>query len=546
MDRNRLYRSDCKVIAEQLKREGIQADLIYLDPPFNSNRTYSMIFNNRGITAQQKAYHDMWDFTDRTRQLVMDFRDELHGWDLPAAFKSFMRAWLNVLESGSSDDRRLLNYLVYMTQRLIRLRDLLKPTGSIYFHCDPTASHYIKVIMDGVFDRDNFRNEIVWQRTTAHSDSKRWGAVADTILYYGVSQNVTWNAPRGEYDESYLDSKYRYNDNDGRGIYRRDNITSPNPRPNMTYEWKGHQPPAYGWRYSRETMAELDADGRIWYPDAKSKRPQLKRYLSEMPGPLVNSIWTDISPINSQARERLGYATQKPLELLERIIAASSNPGDLVLDPFCGCGTTIEAAQRLGRAWIGVDISGDAVDEIKDRMAKLGVYDDEHYDLLEGTPDTVAEYKRLNPFEKQDWLIRKLDGLPNPRRSGDLGIDGDLTFHAGGQDAESDRWGKLIFSVKTGKQRKPEHVRELIGTMKAQDAVIGVLILDADPTLGMEQAAERAGRLEYQSRPDLPPKTYDCVQLITAYEIIDGAKIDRPPSMHDVRRYREAQMKMQI
>ena len=546
MTRNRLYRADCKVIAEQLKRERVQADLIYLDPPFNSNRTYSMIFNNRGITAQQKAYHDMWDFTDRTRQLVMDFRDELHGWDLPVAFKSFMRAWLNVLESGSSDDRRLLNYLIYMTQRLVRLRDILKPTGSIYFHCDPTASHYIKVIMDGVFDRDNFRNEIIWQRTTAHSDSKRWGAVADTILYYGASSSVTWNAPRGQHDDQYIEAKYRHDDKDGRGPYRLDNITSPNPRPNMTYEWKGHQPPAYGWRYSRETMAGLDSDGRIWYPDSKSKRPQLKRYLRETAGPLMNSVWTDISPINSQARERLGYATQKPMALLERIIAASSNPGDLVLDPFCGCGTTIEAAQRLGRDWVGVDISGDAVDEIKDRMARIGVYHDEDYDLLEGTPDTVAEYKRLTPFEKQDWLIRKLDGLPNPKRSGDLGIDGELTFHAGGQDAESDRWGKLIFSVKTGKQRKPEHVRELIGTIKAHDAMIGVLIVDADPTPGMEQAAERAGRLEYQSRPDLPPKTYDRVQLITAYEIIDGAKIDRPPSMQDVRRYREAQMKMRI
>ncbi|MCY4110173.1 MAG: DNA methyltransferase [Chloroflexi bacterium] len=162
-------------------------DLIYLDPPFNSNRTYSMIFNNRSVTAQQKAYHDMWDFTDRTRQLVLDFRDEMHTWDLPAAFKQFMHAWLNILESGDADDRRLLNYLMYMTQRLIRLRDILKPTGSIYLHCDPTASHYLKVIMDGVFGRRNFRNEIIWRRTTSHSDSKRWAAVADTILYYGKS-----------------------------------------------------------------------------------------------------------------------------------------------------------------------------------------------------------------------------------------------------------------------------------------------------------------------------------------------------------------------
>ena len=162
MDGNRLYRADCKVIAEQLKREGVQVDLIYMDPPFNSNRTYSMIFNDRGITAQQKAYHDMWDFTDRTRQLVLDFHDELSDWDLPDSFKDFMRAWLDVLEGGGSDDRRLLNYLMYMTQRLVGLRTILKPTGSFYFHCDQTASHYIKVIMDGVFGRGNFQNEFIW------------------------------------------------------------------------------------------------------------------------------------------------------------------------------------------------------------------------------------------------------------------------------------------------------------------------------------------------------------------------------------------------
>ncbi len=557
--RNRLYRADCKVIAEQLKREGVQADLIYLDPPFNSNRTYSMIFNNRGITAQQKAYHDMWDFTDRTQQLVMDFRNELHNWDLPDAFKSFMRAWLNVLESGSSDDRRLLNYLMYMTQRLVRLRDILKPTGSIYFHCDPTASHYIKVILDGVFDRDNFRNELIWKRTSAHSGARRYGPVHDTILFYSKSNQYVWHRILQEYDPQYVERFYRYRDDDGRR-YRVGDLTGAGTREGDSGQpWRGIDPTDVGrhWAVPRsfpdsDTMPagvtagleHLDAIGRIHWPSRGRGVPAFKRYLDDMDGMPAQDIIMDIQP--AYGSERMGYATQKPLALLERIIAASSNPGDVVLDPFCGCGTTVEAAERLGRNWIGIDISGDAVDEIQDRMARLGVYDDQHYDLLEGTPDTVAEYKRLNPFEKQDWLIRKLDGLPNPKRSGDLGIDGDLTFHAGGQDAESDRWGKLVFSVKTGKQRKPEHVRELIGTMKAQDAMIGVLILDADPTPGMEQAARQAGRLEYQSRPDLPPKTYERVQLITAYEIIDGAKIDRPPSMQDVRRYREAQMKMRI
>ena len=173
----RLYRADCKLILDQLLQEGIRVDLIYLDPPFNSNRTYSMIFNHGGITAQQKAYHDMWDFTDSTRQLVLQFRDELDAWDLPVAFKEFMQAWMRILEGGTSDDRKLLNYLMYMTQRLIRCRDILSPAGAIYFHCDPSASHYLKVIMDGVFGRRHFRSEVIWKRTSAHSGAKRYGPV---------------------------------------------------------------------------------------------------------------------------------------------------------------------------------------------------------------------------------------------------------------------------------------------------------------------------------------------------------------------------------
>ena len=159
-DTNILYRGDCKLALDKLINQGVRVDLIYLDPPFNSNRTYSMIF--KGIKAQQKAYHDMWQFSHRTTQLLLDFNSELDGWDLDDGFKDFIKNWLNVLSQGSRSDQGLLNYLMYMTQRLVRMKRILKPTGSIYFHCDPTASHYIKVIMDGIFGRKNFRNEIVW------------------------------------------------------------------------------------------------------------------------------------------------------------------------------------------------------------------------------------------------------------------------------------------------------------------------------------------------------------------------------------------------
>jgi len=551
VDRNRLYRADCKIVAEQLKRENILVDLIYMDPPFNSNRTYSMIFNNRSVTAQQKAYHDMWDFTDRTRQLVMNFRDELRDWDLPDAFKQFMHAWLNILESGDADDRRLLNYLMYMTNRLIRLRDVLKPTGSIYLHCDSTASHYLKVIMDGVYGRRNFQNEVVWRRYDRPKGSqhraRRYGRSSDTILFYSKSDRHVFNADAIRRPLTAAEIAGRFPSTDDAGRYMSGPLlrsASMGERPNLVYEFQGYTPGPSGWRMEREKLQAVYDRGDFYF--TSNGVPRRKFRPGEDPGAIIDNVWADIAPLGSQDQERLGFATQKPLTLLDRIVQASSNPGDLVLDPFCGCGTTVHAAETLGRRWIGVDISGDAVDEIKDRMADLGVYDGEHYDVHEGSPDTVAEYTRLNPFEKQDWLIRRLGGLPNPRKSGDHGIDGDLTFHLGGEDAASDQWGRLVFSVKTGKQRKPEHVRELIGTMRTEDAQIGVLILDADPTPGMESAAQRAGRLAYQSRTDLPPKTYERVQIFTAYEIMDGATLDCPPSMHDVRRYRELQTRMRI
>ena len=250
--------------------------------------------------------------------------------------------------------------------------------------------------------------------------------------------------------------------------------------------------------------------------------------------------------LSSSSKERRGYTTQKPLALLERIVLASTEPGDLVIDPFCGCGTTVHAAEIHNRQWIGIDISGDAVDEIKDRLAELGVYDKCHYDVLEGSPDTMAEYNRLNPFEKQDWLVRRLGGLPNPKKSGDAGVDGDMTFHLGMDKESNDRWGKLVFSVKTGKQRNPAHVRELRGTMKSEGAQIGVLILDADPTDGMEKAAQKAGKFKYQLDKSMPPKQYDKVQIITAFETIEGGQVDCPPTMHEIKNYRKVQAEMQV
>jgi site-specific DNA-methyltransferase (adenine-specific) len=350
--RNTLYYGDnLAILRDYIADESV--DLIYLDPPFNSARSYNVLFKHESgdaAEAQLKAFDDTWHWGQEAEHTY----HELVTKGLPpvADMIGAMRQFIG--------DNQMMAYLVMMAARLAELHRVLKPTGSLYLHCDPTASHYLKVILDTIFGAQNYRNEIVWQRTNVHSDSKTWSHVSDIIFFYSKSGHFTWNPIYLPHSEEYVDDKYRYRDDDGRA-YTLDNMTSPNPRPNMMYEWKGHASPPNGWRYSRETMAKLDAEGRIWYPEDKTKRPRLKRYLDEMPGRLLSNIWTDINPINSQAQERLGYPTQKPVALLERIISASSNPGDVVLDPFCGCGTTIAAAQKLGRHWIGIDITNLAI-----------------------------------------------------------------------------------------------------------------------------------------------------------------------------------------
>src|SRR6266487_3338923 len=247
-------------------------------------------------------------------------------------------------------------YLVNMAPRLVELHRVLKRTGSLYLHCDPTASHYLKIILDTIFGIENYRGEIVWQRTATHNDAKRWPALSDTIFFYSKKSAFTWNPQYREQSPEDIEKRYRFVDEQGRR-YRLGPIDSPNPRPNLIYDWKGYAPPTKGWRYSKERMAELDTAGEIWYPKDKTKRLAHKLFLDESKGALLGNIWTDIPPLQASAAERLGYPTQKPLALLERIIRASSNPGDIVVDPFCGCGTAIAASQKLNRKWIGIDIT---------------------------------------------------------------------------------------------------------------------------------------------------------------------------------------------
>ena len=509
---NALYYGDnLQILRDYVPDESI--DLIYLDPPFNSNRSYNVLFKETSSTASQaqiEAFEDTWHWGKVAQGTFEEIA--LHGADSTARL---LKAMVDAL--GHND---VTAYLTMMAVRLVELRRVLKPSGSLYLHCDPTASHYLKMLMDSIFDPHNFRNEITWQRTNVHNDAKRWGTVADTLLYYGKTQDVTWNTPRVPHTESHVASKYTHDDGDGRGAYMLDNMTSPNPRPNMMYEWKGHASPPYGWRYSRETMAKLDAEGRVWYPPSTNRRPRLKRYLNEMAGSAMNSIWTDIAPINSQARERLGYPTQKPLALLERIITASSNPGDIVLDPFCGCGTAIHAAHKLGRQWIGIDITHLAIGLVRRRMedAFTGLKIE-----VVGEPVDLSGARELaahDPYQFQWWALDKIDAQPvgDKRKGMDRGIDGIIPF----LESRTDR-KRAIVSVKGGSISSKD-IRDLKGVLEREGEPLGVLLTLRPPTREMKLEAVAAGHYE----SPLMGRKYPRIQILTIADILNGERVELP------------------
>ena len=367
---------------------------------------------------------------------------------------------------------------------------------------------------------------------SSHNDAKRWGRIHDVVLFYTMSDKFTWPGEcKIPYDDEHIERSYRHSD--ARGRY----MTSPLQARSLSgggyeYEWRGVSDI---WKFPQHRLDELEAEDRIHWPKKRDGIPRRKVYLDPNGGVPPQDVVTDIT----MKRRSSEYPTKKPELLLERIIRSSTREGDLVLDPFCGCGTSITAAHRLNRRWIGIDISGDAVDEVRTALIRIGAQQGDDYDLIEGQPDTMTEYNRLTAYEKQDWLIWRLGGLPNPKKSGDGGVDGDLAIHLGMDADGRDQWGRVVFSVKTGEQRKPEHVRELIGTMRSERAQIGVLILDREPTEKMEEAAQRAKRMRYQLDQGVPPQEYDCVQILTACEIIDGVRFDRPPTMQAVRRFRE-------
>ena len=516
MSNKLFYGDNLEVLRAHIADESV--DLVYLDPPFNSNADYNVLFKSpAGVEseAQIEAFKDTWHWTLDGAEKAYD---EVLGSTYTNA-ASMLRAMRQAL--GEND---MMAYLAMMAVRLIELHRVLKPTGSLYLHCDPTASHYLKIILDGIFGSDCYQNEIIWKRTTTHSDSRTWSWVNDVILFYTRTSKFTWNIPREPHSDEYIESKYRHDDGDGRK-YMLDNMTSPNPRPNMMYSWKGFPCPDKGWRYSKDTMAKLDAEGRIWYPrDANgafdpTRRPRLKRYLEEMSGGVIGTVWADISPINSQAQERLGYPTQKPLPLLERIVTASSNLGDVVLDPFCGCGTAIHAAEKLGRRWIGIDVTHLSISLIERRMRDAFPGIEARYEVI-GTPKDLAGARELaarDKYQFQWWAVGQVGARPykGKKKGADGGIDGIMYFKA---DKRTDR--AAIVSVKGGDNLGVGAVRDLIAVLEREKghAEIGILICAALPTRAMEKEAAAAGFYKCEAGE------YPRVQIVTLAELFQGIR----------------------
>ena len=512
-----LYYGDCLEVMSDWPDACV--DLIYLDPPFNSNVNHNILFgtDELGIPgvgggrrrAQMLAFADTWRWDVHAAQRVKHMRDAVAH----PAHRAMVGLEAMLGECG------MLAYLAYMAERLAAMRRLLKPAGSLWLHCDPTASHYLKAVLDAIFGAANFRNEIIWKRTSAHSNARRCGSVHDVILLYARSERMLWNKTFQEYDQAYIDRYYRYQDGDGRRFLS-DNLTAPSqdgpedhPR---RYDWKGI---VRVWRHSREKMEQLDREGRIFY--TRNGHPRLKRYLDEAKGLALQDLWTDIQALRSWHKERLGYPTQKPLGLSERIIRAGTNKGDLVLDPFCGCGTTVEAAGKLGRRWIGIDISPAAIDIIIERRFEglpintRGIPTD-----MEGAVKMAQE----KPFDFEKWAITRIPGLaPNDRQRGDSGIDGRGTLVLEPGETQS----QLVLAQVKGGSFQLGQLRDFLHVLERDDAALGVFIT-LDPVTSRAAQREIAGTGEIA----IGVTRYPRAQLWSIADWFAGRE-PRLPSMND-------------
>lgn len=524
MPHNKLYYGDnLEVLRKYVRDETV--DLCYIDPPFNSRRNYNQIYNNIGgeDRAQAQAFVDTWTWDAHADACFEQILDNANGVQTRQSIE-LIRGLEKVLGRGS-----LFAYLVMMTVRIAEIRRVLKPTGSFYLHCDPTASHYLKLVCDALIVGQGgfYRNEIAWKRNSGHSDAIGYGRIRDVILFYTKTEKATWNDIFQPYEEEYVEQYYRYKDACGRR-WMSDNLSAAGlSGGGYDYEWNGH---TKLWRCPQETMRKLHDEGKIYYTGNGVARR--KRYLDEAKGMPAQDLWTDVQPLRSWHREKLGYPTQKPEALLQRIIAASSNEGDTILDAYCGCGTSVVVAERLKRRWIGIDITYQsialAVKRLEDSFGKAVSKEIE----LNGVPRDMESVRAL--IDKRDGRVRKEfekwavlsysdnRAVIDEKKGAGKGIDG-VAYVAVGRDAEKSGVKHLpvMLSVKSGKAGAGV-VRDLRGVVEREGAAGGILLTLEEPTRPMLEEARQAGQFKGEFA------TFDRLQIVTVQQILDGARMRLP------------------
>ena len=520
---NTLYYGDnLDILRQYVPDESV--DLIYLDPPFNSNASYNVLFKEQSgeeSPAQIKAFTDTWEWTQEServfeQEIIMNPTTPPNVKDMITAFREFIGR------------NAMMAYLVMMTPRLVDLRRVLKPTGSIYLHCDPTASHYLKLVMDAIFGVTSYRNEITWKRTSTvkgnfGQGSKLWGQATDTLLYYTKTNDYVFNQPFGPYSQEYIDKAYRHVEPETGRRYRLVSMIGPGgaAKGNPQYEVMGV---TRYWRYSKVRMQELIDQGLI-VQSKPGAVPNRKYYLDEGRGVPVQSLWDDIGNLQASAAERLGYPTQKPQALLERIIEASSNEGDVVFDPFCGCGTAVAAAEKLKRQWIGVDVTHLAVALMKNRLKTgFNIVPGKDYEVV-GEPADVGSARALaeqDRYQFEFWAMSLLEAFPREqkKRGADRGIDGVIHFIDGPHRSAH----KAVVQVKSGRVSSPL-IRDLKGTVDREKAALGLFITLEDPTRDMRTEAVSAGF--YHS--EVWQRDYPKIQIRTIEDLLTGNTFDIPP-----------------
>ena len=519
--KNKLYLGDnLDILREYVPDESV--DLIYLDPPFNSNATYNVLFQEKSgenSAAQIAAFEDTWHWGQESeyayREIVEESPKKLS--DLIQAFRMFL---------GQND---MMAYLTMMAQRMSELYRVLKPTGSIYLHCDTTASHYLKLLMDSIFDPRNYRNEIIWQRTFAGKPIyKNLPKNTDNILWYTKTDSYFFKPVLLPLSDDDIAS-FNLDDNDGCGKYNTQPIINPGYRPNLKYVYKDlqgreWQPPKNGWRFNEDRMHELEKQNRLYFKGTIREKYYLSERLAK--GKQASNIWADI-PIVSGI-ESLGYPTQKPEALLERIIKASSNEGDLVLDPFCGCGTAIVVAERLHRHWIGIDITHLAITLMRHRLSNAFGKELSPYEII-GQPKDLESAKVLaqeseheGRYQFEWWALGLVDARPaqDKKKGADKGIDGYINFF----DDNSGKAKSIIVQVKSG-HVSTSHIRDLKGVLEREKAQIGVYITLEEPTKPMKEEAASAGFYEPEH---FPGNYYPRIQILTIQELLHGNNVEYP------------------